>query len=294
MPKVFQLGYVAVGAKDFARTREYYLETLGTTEVDRGDDGSAYLSIGYGHHDIVLRPSGERSLLHLGYQLNPGTDLADFTRELTACGLSAKRKSDSQPGIAELVEAEGPGGNVFQFYESIETPAPGFKSSGLSPVRLGHVAVISPEAARLVAFYRDFLGFWETDWIGEVANFLTCNTDHHVINIVNAPPSGIHHIAFQLQESAHHSRAADRLRAGGIQTKWGPSRHTAGHNLAAYHYDPNDMLIELYTDMDVFVPELGMCQPRPWHEHFPMKPKRWGLDELSNWGVDFQFDLARG
>jgi catechol-2,3-dioxygenase len=294
MPKVFQLGYVAVGTKNFDQTREYYLETLGTTELDRGDDGCSYLSIGFGHHDMVLKPTGERSLLHLGYQLNPGTDLADFAREVTAYGLSPKRKSDSQPGVRDLVEVEGPGENVFQFFESIETPAPGFKSSGVSPLRLGHVAVISPDAEKLIAFYRDFLGFWETDWIGDVANFLTCNTDHHVINIVNAPPSGIHHIAFQLQENAHHSRAADRLRASGIQTKWGPSRHTAGHNLAAYHYDPNDMLIELYTDMDVFVPELGFCQPRPWHEHFPMKPKHWGLDELSGWGVDFQFDLARG
>lgn len=294
MPKVFQLGYIALGVKDFARTRDYYVETFGTTEVERENDGTTYLSIGYSHHDVVLCPTGERSLVHLGYQLNPGTDLEAFARDVGAFGLKARMKSDSQPGVARLVEVEGPGGNVFQFFETMETPAPGFKGKGVSPLRLGHAAVITPEAERLIAFYRDFLGFWETDWIGDIANFLTCNSDHHVINIVNAPPSGVHHVAFELHESASHTAAADTLRAAGVMTRWGPSRHTAGHNLAAYHYDPNDILIELYTDMDVFVPELGICQPRPWHEHFPMKPKRWGLDELSSWGVDFQFDLARG
>jgi catechol 2,3-dioxygenase-like lactoylglutathione lyase family enzyme len=294
MPKVFQLGYVAMGVADFAKARDYYVETLGTTEVDTDGEGNAYLSVGCSHHDIVLRESGEKSLLHLGYQLNPGTDLGEFADEVRAYGLKAGKKSDSQPGVAELIEVEGPGGNVLQFYETIDTPAPGYKSSGISPVRLGHVAVICPEADKLIAFYRDFLGFWETDWIGDVANFLTCNCDHHVVNILNAPPSRIHHIAFQLHEGADHSRAADKLRSAGVPTRWGPSRHTAGHNLASYHYDPDSTLIELYTDMDVFVPELGMCQPRPWHEHFPMKPKRWGLDELSTWGVNFDFNLAAG
>jgi len=294
MPKVFQLGYVALGVGDFEKTRDYYLETLGSTEIDTDQDGAAYLSIGYCHHDIVLRKSSEKSLLHLGYQLNPGTDLSEFVKEAQAFGLSAERRSDSQPGIADLVEIEGPGGNVLQFYETIDGPTPGYKGAGIAPLRLGHVAVITPEAEKLIALYRDFLGFWETDWIGDVANFLTCNYEHHVLNIVKAPPSRVHHIAFQLRESADHARAADQLRANGMVTEWGPSRHTAGHNLAAYHYDPDRTLIELYTDMDVFVPELGLCQPRPWHEHYPMKPKRWGLDELSTWGVDFQFDLAQG
>ncbi|MEX0405033.1 VOC family protein [Aquibium sp. LZ166] len=293
MPKVFQLGYVALGVSDFERTRDYYVDTFGTTEVDREKDGTVYLSVGYHHHDMVLRPADGKSLLHLGYQLSPGTGLDDFARDVEAFGLKTQKKTDSQPGIAELVEVEGPAGNVFQFYEAMEAPAPGFKTGTVAPLGLGHVAVISPEAHKLIAFYRDFLGFWETDWIGDLANFLTCSHEHHVVNIVNAPISKVHHIAFQLQDNSHQFRAADRLIAGGVPTKWGPSRHTAGHNVAAYHYDPDKTLIELYTDMDVFMPELGMCQPRPWHEHYPMKPKRWD-PQFSAWEVEFGFDLAQG
>jgi catechol-2,3-dioxygenase len=163
----------------------------------------------------------------------------------------------------------------------------------VAPLRLGHVAVISPEADKLRRFYEDFLGFWYTDEFEGIATFLTCNRDHHVINLLNIPESRVHHVAFQLRDNAAHPSACDRLSHAGTPTLWGPSRHTAGHNLAAYHYDPERVLIELYTEMDVFIPELGMCEARPWHEHFPMKPRTWKLTELNAWGSEFAFNLGQ-
>jgi catechol 2,3-dioxygenase-like lactoylglutathione lyase family enzyme len=293
-PKVFQLGYAALGAPNLAKTRDHYLQNLGMTEVGRGDDGAIYLSIGYSHHDVVLRPADQKSLVHLGFQLKPHISLSDMARDLRELGLSPALKSDSQPGIAELVEVAAPGGVVFQFYGAMAAPAPGYKQSGAAPLRLGHIAVICPEGDRLVGFFRDFLGFVLTDDIGGVANFLTCNRDHHVVNIVSAPESRVHHIAYELKNSAQHTSAADALRAAGVNLLWGPARHTAGHNLAAYHHDPDKVIVELYTEMDIFIPELGMCEPRPWHEHVPMKPRSWGFNELNAWNAEFAYNLAGG
>ena len=64
--------------------------------------------------------------------------------------------------------------------------------------------------------------------------------------------------------------------------------------MASYHHDPDRVMVELYTDMDVFIPELGMSEPRPWHEHLPMKPRSWGHTELNAWSTDFAFNLATG
>lgn len=293
-PKVFQLGYVALEAADVERTKDHYLANLGMTELAKGDDGSVYLSIGHYHHDLVLRPAEQKSLLHLGFQLKPHLTIADFARDVRAYGLPAHIKSDSQPGIADLVEVEAPGGNVFQFYTDIAAPAPGFKTSGVPVLRLGHVAVISHEAERLMAFYRDFLGFVKTDDIAGLANFFTCNRDHHVVNVVNVPQSRVHHIAFELRGTAHHAQAADILTRAGVNQLWGPARHTAGHNIAGYHYDPNQVMVELYTEMDVFIPELGIQEPRPWHEETPMRPKSWQVHELNAWGAEYSFNLATG
>ena len=70
-PKVFQLGYVALETVDIERTKDHYLRTLGMTATATGDDGAVYLSIGHDHHNLVLRPAKQRSLLHLGFQLKP-------------------------------------------------------------------------------------------------------------------------------------------------------------------------------------------------------------------------------
>jgi catechol 2,3-dioxygenase-like lactoylglutathione lyase family enzyme len=293
-PKVFQLGYVALESADIERTKDHYLKTLGMTATATGDDGAVYLSIGHNHHDLVLRPAKQKSLVHLGFQLKPHIAVTDFAREAREYGLSAAIKTDSQPGVAQLVEVEAPGGNVFQFFSAIEAPTPGFRDTGVALLRLGHVAVISTEAEKLTRFYQDFLGFWYTDDIAGIANFFTCNRDHHVVNVVNAPMSRLHHIAFELRGTAHQVAAADALRTAGCNQLWGPARHTAGHNIAGYHYDPDKVMVEFYTEMDVFIPELGIQEPRPWHEHKPMKPRSWQVHELNAWGADFSFNLAAG
>ena len=51
-------------------------------------------------------------------------------------------------------------------------------------------------------------------------------------------------------------------------------------------------MVEFYTEMDQFIPELGICEPRPWHESFPMKPRSW--QTLNAWGPEFGFNLATG
>ena len=291
---MFQLGYVALGTPNIERTRQHYLQNLGMTEVAQGDDGSSYLSLGYYHHDLVLRPSAKKEVLYVGFQLKPHITIAEFARDVREAGLAATVKTGSEPGIAELVEVEAPGGLVIQFYDAIEAPVPGFKQTGAMPLRLGHVALINPEGDKAVAFFTDFLGFVFTDDIAGIANFLTCNREHHVVNLVKAPESRVHHIAFELRDSSCHVIASDALRAAGVNMLWGPSRHTAGHNVASYHHDPDKVMVEFYTEMDAFIPELGISEPRPWHEHLPMKPRSWAPTELNAWGADFAFNLATG
>lgn len=291
-PRVFQLGYVGVDTPDLARALDYYGETVGMTETDRGD-GTSYLSVGYDHHNILLRQTAAKGLGCIGLHLKPGTDLAQMLKEAQDWGLTGQIKSDAQPGIAQMLEITAPGNIAMQFYTDFAAPAPGFKRTGIAPLRLGHVAIISTEAERLMTFVQDFLGFRFTDTIEGIANFYTCNRDHHVLNILNAPDNRIHHIAFQLKGNAAHPMACDVLRERGVKVEWGPARHTAGHNLAGYHFDPDRVLIELYTDMDVYLPEVDMCEARPWHEHYPMRPRNWKMTELSAWGTDFDFNLAQ-
>lgn len=291
--KTTSLGYVALNSPDLLKAREYYGDVLGLTETDGSDAKTAYFSVGGSHHDIILRPAVDCSCLALGYRLADGINLQDFAQDVRNFGLGANVQTDPQPGIPALVEVNGPGGNVMQFYSEEDENAPGFPNKGIAPTRLGHVAIVTPEATALRRFYEDFLGFHYTDDFEGIATFLTCNRDHHVVNLVNAPETRIHHIAFELSDNAQHVHASDILAQVKIPTLWGPARHTAGHNLAGYHRDADGTLIELYTQMDVYVPELGLCEPRPWHEHLPMRPMSRKVTQMSTWETNYAFDLVQ-
>jgi catechol 2,3-dioxygenase-like lactoylglutathione lyase family enzyme len=292
MPQVFQLSFVEFASTDVAAERDYYCNVLGATPTEANGKDTAYLSLGVDHHNVALRPAKEPALPTIGYKLNKDVSLDDAAKLLQKAGLKGEVRSDARPGIKKLVHVEAPGGYPLQLFSDSATPAPGFGTKGVVPLRLGHIALISPDAERMIEFYGDVLGFHTTDWFEDRATFMTCNRDHHVLNVINAPAQKLHHIAFELRNSAHQFEAADYLARVGVPVVWGPSRHTAGHNLASYHYSPNKVLIELYADMDVYLPDVGYCEPRPWHEELPLKPRVWRFGDFSRWATQFEFDFA--
>ena len=289
---VIGLGYITMKSPDLAKARSYYNDVLGLTETGGSDAGHAYFAVGGTHHDVILEHSDDVSCANLGFRLSQGTDLDDFAKRVSEFGFAAEIQSDPMPGIPRLVNVIAPGDNVMQFYVDEDESGPHFSNRGIAPLRLGHVAIISPEAEKLRSFYQDFLSFHYTDDFEGIATFLTCNRDHHVINLVNAPESRVHHIAFELIDNAQHARASDILAQAKIPTLWGAARHTAGHNLAGYHRDTDGTMIELYTQMDVFIPEANVFEPRPWHEHQPMRPMTRSVTQMTTWETEFAFDLV--
>ena len=100
----------------------------------------------------------------------------------------------------------------------------------------------------------------------------------------------MHHIAFELRSFEHHKDSSDKLAKQKIPVLCGASRHTAGHNIAAYHHDPDQHYIELFSDLDVYIPELDCMDPRPWHEDFTSKTKSVGRIELLGYKLRSRFN----
>lgn len=289
MINVFKLGYVDFQCNDVKRMQDYYENTIGFTNVATGDKGESFISSGVDHHNVILRQGNASELQTIGFQIKETSSLQEIQKYLSKNGLKSVIKSDTQPGVKELIELRDPDGYKIHLYHQMETPAPGYKLGHVTPHKLGHLALgsLKPEAS--VEFYMSILNFQYTDNIGNRATFLTCNSDHHVLNISNFGHRMMHHVAFELKDSAHHVSSADYLAAKEHAIVWGPSRHTAGHNIASYHHDPELNLIELYTEMDQYIPELDIFDPRPWHEELPLKPKIW--DYNCTWYTKFEADI---
>ena len=98
----------------------------------------------------------------------------------------------------------------------------------------------------MAKFYGEVLGFRVSDWIGDFFVFMRCNADHHAVNFIAGKNVKMHHIAFELRDFSHLQTACDLFGDRKIPIIWGPVRLGPGHNVAAFHRDHDDWVVEFY------------------------------------------------
>ena len=102
----------------------------------------------------------------------------------------------------------------------------------------------------MMRFLNRALDFRLSDVIGDdFAYFMRCNPDHHGIALIRGGGT-FHHHAWQTQSIADLGKLGDRLHRAGRELIWGPVRHGAGHNIAAYFVKTSGAVVELYTDLE--------------------------------------------
>ncbi|MCL6452065.1 MAG: VOC family protein [Alicyclobacillus sp.] len=291
MLKVFRLAFVHFDTTDVDRLVRYYTDVLGLS-VTRQDGDAAYVSTSIDHHNLLVTRAAEAGVRGFGLQLAPGISVEDAAAELGRLGLTHEVQEHPTPGIPSWVQFRDLDGYTVYLFSEMEMVGRGFGARGVCPNKVGHLSLRVRDAKQSVEFYKSF-GFINTDWIEDFFGFMTCNRDHHVLNFCTSDRKALHHVAFELRDYSHLVRSMDDLGRHQIPVLWGPSRHGAGHNIATYHRDPDGNMVELFTDADVFIPELNMFEPRPWHEQFPQRPRVWGTDEcITRWGTAFEQSLV--
>lgn len=285
--RVSKLGFVAFGTEDLDRMVDYYTGALELGLVERTGE-AAYLTTGSEHHCVVVEAGATAARTRVGLQIRG--ELDEAAKRLAAAGVAAERRSDPEPGIAEALVIEEPGGTPLHLYASQEPHTLERTSSRLRPSKLGHVASYVSSVPEIQRFYEEVLGFRWSDTVGDdVFVFLRCSPDHHTVNFISRDGrTGMHHIAFEARDILHVKDALDHLARCGHELMWGPGRHGAGHNIFTYHRDPDGNVVEIFTDLDViYDEESGHYEPRPWHETDPMGPRVWGREHKPSnmWGL---------
>ncbi len=283
MTRIVGIGHLALASPDVDRLAAYYTEVLGF-ELSARTDGAAYLTPELAHHAVTVQQGKESGLDHLAFRIEGS--LGDAEQELASAGIKAERKTDAEPGIAELLEIEDLDGNPLQLYAEIEERAE-LAPSGVRPQKLGHVCYFVRDVQATTEFYEQ-LGFRWSDWMGDFFVFLRCNADHHALNLLRSENNKrLHHIGWELRDWANIQTACDWLARNDYPLVWGPGRHGPGHNLFTYHRDPDGNVVELFAELDLMLDEsLGYFDPRPWHHDFPQRPKVWtpGPRVPNSWG----------
>jgi len=141
-------------------------------------------------------------------------------------------------------------------------------------IRLGHVAVYTPNLAEAVSFYSNVLGMRVADTYyagapdNRIAAFMRCGlgqrfTDHHTVALVQAPKPGFDHASFEVLDWDDLMIGHDHMQAvEKYKHSWGPGRHYDGSNIFDYWRDPFGHKLERYTDGDVVNDEYAPANSR--------------------------------
>ncbi|MGE0628982.1 MAG: VOC family protein [Hyphomicrobiaceae bacterium] len=285
MIDVRAIGHATFETPDVARLAEYYTHILGLNPVHLGQREAHFASV-TGREVVTLKTGDASRCTSIALRVAPGEDLASAARHLDAKeGIKSERRSGITPGIADALTFQDPNGTTIELFADA-TPAAPAETAGIGPIKLGHIAFYCQDVQGMVDFYSRVMGFRVSDWMEDFFVFMRCGPDHHTVNFAHAKAPKLHHVAFELKDWAHVQSACELLGRKNLDILWGPGRHGIGHNIFIYHRNPDDQIIECFTELDLMLDEeLGYFEPRPWHKDNPQRPKTWKSEDAAlTWG----------
>lgn len=244
---ISEMGHVGIQTTDLDASVWDATQLLGLRVTERAGD-AVYLAAGEVHHELVYRESDVNGVDSLGLVARDGDALKTIRRRVQDENLEVLSELPRTAGVEDGFSFVGPEGWVFEI--TIGRQADVAAQKGFGPDRYGHLNFHPRNTRSMMEFLRRVLDFRLSDVIGDdYAYFMRCNPDHHGIALL--PGKGtFHHHAWQTQSVADLAKLGDRLNKVGRDLIWGPVRHGAGHNIAAYYVEHSGAVVELYTDLE--------------------------------------------
>lgn len=227
-----------------ADTGAFYADHFGLQPEWPSEREVALSVVAAAHPPLVLRHGAVPRLAALSFAYPHRQALARAQREADAAGLGPRAGGD---GFAVL----DPDGCELRFHIGSDASSADRSLAIDRPLFMSHVVVNSPEPERLVAFYRDRLGFAVTDRYEKgLLTFLKCDQrQHHCVGVAPAERAGLNHFAMDCGTLDALMRGISRMRSLGHEPLWGPGRHGPGGNIFCYFEDPAGFVPEYTCDV---------------------------------------------
>lgn len=251
----------------------FYERALGMSFVDDGDGlhGSAP------GRRLRLVPGAKGALHYAAYAVADAAQVDALRARLVAAGVTVGEAPIPGFAVPPLRFAD-PDGNMFLVGIAAASGATGGSVVAQRPARLQHVVFASTDAARLLAFYIDVVGFTLSDRVVDGAGdlrtaFVRCSHEHHSLAVFQTDCSRLDHHCLETGDWGLIRDWADHLAAEHIPLKWGPGRHGPGNNLFMFFHDPDGNWVELSAELEI------VAADRPVGE--------WPHEErtLNSWGM---------
>lgn len=288
---VIRLSHVVFGVTDLAKSRHFYVDTLGLQVTDE-DDRRIYLRAmeERGHHCIVLEQSDAATVQALSFKVFDEQEL-DKTYAWF----------EEQGHPVEWVERPYQGRTLrtvdcfdtpIEFYFKMDRLAPIHQQyalyHGVKPLRIDHFNLFSANVDQAVEFY-NHIGFRLTEYTeDEKSGHLWAAWMHrkggvHDIAFTNGEGPRLHHTAFFVPTPLNIIDLCDLMATTGYVSniERGPGRHGISNAFFLYILDPDGHRIEIYcSDYQTVDPDL---EPIKWDLKDPQRQTLWGAPAPRSW-----------
>ena len=276
MLNVRRLRHIGINLPATHDAVRFYEDTWGLRIVD-DHSGAVYLrGTGPEHHILGLYPAPRRGVNHISFALDDATAVDAAAVELQERGVPVleQPRHSEEPGGGYGLRLVDPDGRIVELSAEVDEQQPDHGLAPVSPTKVTHVVLNTPDIDGLCDFYTRILGFRVSDWSEHQMVFLRCNPDHHSIAFNQGPHASLNHVAYELPSMEDVMRGIGKVRQRGPQNMWGPGRHGPGNNVFAYFQDATGFVCEYTSDVQQIVDEQRWV-PQVW-QRTPELMDRWG------------------
>lgn len=259
-----------------------YLRELLGLRTTWEDDATVFLSCNEKHHEIEYHAGDEAGVDHLGLEVESVVDFERIREAVVAYGQEIVDEAVDEAGLGQAFRTTTPAGVVLEIYTAMEREPLSVRHY-MPPLarRLGHVSFGCPDPAEMERFLIETLGFRVTDRLYD-RRWLRCDIEHHGIALFEADNAFLHHYAFQMENWGAIERYCDHLAFLERPLVWGPGRHGPGRNIYTYLPDPQNAIVEAFTDLLEVVDEAAY-EPMDWTQAGYAALNLWGPGPPANW-----------
>jgi catechol 2,3-dioxygenase-like lactoylglutathione lyase family enzyme len=319
--KVHDIAWVEFEKPDLVRA-EAFARAFGFSTVVRTADELYLRGTDPGSPCVLIQPGPRSRFVAAAYTAQ---DQSDVLRLAEATGTRMRALPESLGGVAvDLVDPGGVTVRVVAGIHQLEAlPAQahpqynfGHELQRINTTqrapreparvqRLGHLVLQTTKYREALNWYLDHLGMIVSDFLyypgrrdrGPVMSFIRCDrgqapADHHTLGLALGPSNRYIHSAYQVSDIDAMAAGSRHLAELGYHRSWGIGRHILGSQIFDYWRDPDGLLVEHFSDGDMFDGSLepgwapftasGLYQwgPRNTKDFLGIAPGRESLREL--------------
>jgi 3,4-dihydroxy-9,10-secoandrosta-1,3,5(10)-triene-9,17-dione 4,5-dioxygenase len=296
---VTALGYVVIETTDLAKWDAYLTGVVGAMHSEASPKGVGLYRLDARPFRFWIEQSDHDAFAMAGWEMADAASFDTLIKRLRAAGREVEICDPSIRAIGGLARSSDPAGNRFEiFYGEKPTilkfasPAgvSGFVTGDHGTLGMGHVVYGALNMEECHHFYRDVMGFRDTDLpafdLGipgmppvNAAFMHGATGRHHSVAVMAMPPSpaGCVHIMVEAATMDDVGRAYDRMHAAGIPVSATLGRHVNDEVTSFYMQSPGGFDVEFgYGGLIV--------NPADW--------KATAHEKISEWGHEWTWQKA--